>query len=58
MDPAPLEKFEMLEQIRALENGAKIRVVDACSTSISVDTADDLDRVRNLFATPGAASGS
>jgi CMP-2-keto-3-deoxyoctulosonic acid synthetase len=48
----------MLEQIRALENGAKIRVVDACSTSISVDTADDLDRVRNLFATPGAASGS
>lgn len=41
-----LEKFEMLEQLRALENGAKIKVVEAAESSIGVDTAEDLDKVR------------
>lgn len=43
-----LEQFEMLEQLRALENGAKIRVVDVDDTSVGVDTAEDLERVRSL----------
>jgi 3-deoxy-manno-octulosonate cytidylyltransferase (CMP-KDO synthetase) len=45
-----LEKWEMLEQIRALEHGAKIRVVEAVGSSIGVDTQEDLDRVREIFA--------
>jgi 3-deoxy-manno-octulosonate cytidylyltransferase (CMP-KDO synthetase) len=44
-----LEKFEMLEQLRALENGAKIRVVDTTSRSIGVDTEEDLMRVRAIL---------
>ena len=44
-----LEKIEMLEQLRALENGAKIIVVEAASSSIGVDTADDLERVRQIW---------
>ena len=44
-----LEKWEMLEQIRALEHGAKIRVVEAVGSSIGVDTEYDLDRVREML---------
>ena len=49
MPPTKLEKIEMLEQLRALENGAKIRVVEVDETSIGVDTADDLERVRKIL---------
>jgi 3-deoxy-manno-octulosonate cytidylyltransferase (CMP-KDO synthetase) len=44
-----LERYEMLEQLRALENGARIKVVEAADKSIGVDTQDDLDRVRALL---------
>ena len=44
-----LEKLEMLEQLRALENGAKIRVVDAAARSIGVDTEEDLELVRAIL---------
>ena len=40
-----LEKIEMLEQLRALEDGAKIRVVEAAGSSIGVDTQEDYERV-------------
>ena len=43
-----LERYEMLEQLRALEHGAKIRVVQAAGTSIGVDTEEDLNRVREI----------
>ncbi len=49
-----LERFEMLEQLRALENGAKIRVVDVTESSIGVDTEDDLERVRSILTTTEA----
>ena len=49
MPQTGLEKFEMLEQLRALENGAKIRVVDATSRSIGVDTEADLKLVRDIL---------
>jgi len=44
-----LEKFEGLEQLRALEHGVKIRVIKAAATSIGVDTQEDLDKVRGLI---------
>lgn len=46
---SPLENAEMLEQLRALENGAVIKVVEAAGESIGVDTEADLERVRKLF---------
>lgn len=49
MPQTGLEKFEMLEQLRALENGAKIRVVDTTSRSIGVDTDEDLKLVRAIL---------
>jgi 3-deoxy-manno-octulosonate cytidylyltransferase (CMP-KDO synthetase) len=44
-----LEKTEMLEQLRALENGAKIKVIEVEESSIGVDTFEDLERVRKLL---------
>jgi 3-deoxy-manno-octulosonate cytidylyltransferase (CMP-KDO synthetase) len=40
-----LEKIEALEQLRALAHGVKIKVIEACSTSIGVDTWVDLQKV-------------
>ena len=44
-----LEKTEMLEQLRMLENGMKIKVVETEHDSISVDTQDDLKRARTFY---------
>jgi 3-deoxy-manno-octulosonate cytidylyltransferase (CMP-KDO synthetase) len=40
-----LERIEALEQLRALAHGVKIKVIEACSTSIGVDTLVDLQKV-------------
>jgi 3-deoxy-manno-octulosonate cytidylyltransferase (CMP-KDO synthetase) len=42
------ERRESLEQLRALDRGVKIKVVEASSKSIGVDTLDDLEKVRAL----------
>ena len=44
-----LEQLEMLEQLRALENGARIKVVEVADGSIGVDTREDFERVREIL---------
>jgi len=41
-----LEKLEKLEQLRILENGYPIRVIETKYETIGVDTREDLDKVR------------
>jgi len=50
LEPTLLERTEKLEQLRALENGCPIRVVQVDYSPIGVDTPDDLARVRRLMA--------
>lgn len=45
-----LEREEGLEQLRVLEHGLKIRVVDTSYRGFGVDTPQDLERVRALVA--------
>ena len=48
----PLETVERLEQLRALENGFKIRVVETEYESLGVDTPEDWKHVAELFEKP------
>jgi 3-deoxy-manno-octulosonate cytidylyltransferase (CMP-KDO synthetase) len=45
---SPLECAEELEQLRALERGIRIRMIEVDSAPPEVDTAEDLERVRCL----------
>ena len=47
--PSRLEGIEKLEQLRALENGFRIKVVESEASAISVDTPEDLEKVRNII---------
>jgi 3-deoxy-manno-octulosonate cytidylyltransferase (CMP-KDO synthetase) len=47
--PGRLEQIEALEQLRALEHGIRIRVVETEYASAEVNTPEDLDRVRQQY---------
>ncbi len=50
LPPSPLEQREQLEQLRALENGMRIACVRMEHGPFGVDTAEDLERARDLLA--------
>jgi len=51
LEPAAIERFEALEQLRALWHGHRIAVaVTAHAPEAGVDTDEDLARVRRIFA--------
>jgi 3-deoxy-manno-octulosonate cytidylyltransferase (CMP-KDO synthetase) len=49
LQPTPLESLEKLEQLRILEYGYRMKAVETKHNSISVDTVEDLERVRQLM---------
>jgi 3-deoxy-manno-octulosonate cytidylyltransferase (CMP-KDO synthetase) len=49
LSPSPLEKLEKLEQLRFLDNGIDIAVVETPYDTIGVDTEEDLRRVEEYF---------
>ena len=57
LEVGPLEKAECLEQLRALENGYRIKVVETEYESLGVDTPDDLVRLNRLFETVAGRLG-
>ena len=48
-EPTPLEQIEGLEQLRVLENGQRIKVLESKFQGIGIDTQEDLDAINALF---------
>ncbi len=51
MESTRLEKIEKLEQLRALENGMKIKVKETFFETYGVDTPEDIERVEKCLST-------
>lgn len=51
LQPTPLEMAEKLEQLRAVENGYRIKVVETVHSCIGVDTPGDLEKVLEKLKT-------
>lgn len=49
LPPGDLERLEQLEQLRWLENGYRIRLVETEYDAVSVDVPADLDRVEKVL---------
>ena len=48
LKPTQNEKVEKLEQLRAIDNGMKIKVVIGRTKTISVDTKEDLEKINRI----------
>jgi 3-deoxy-manno-octulosonate cytidylyltransferase (CMP-KDO synthetase) len=55
LPPTPLERREGLEQLRALEHGVRIRVIDCEHAGFGVDTPEDLARAEALLSARASA---
>ena len=44
-----LEKAEMIEAIRFIENGIKIKILEVFNEYISIDTIEDLKRAKKIL---------
>ncbi len=55
LEPTTLEQVEALEQLRVLEHGFSIKMVQTQYDSIGVDTPEDLERVRRLLTAEARA---
>ena len=53
--PTTLEQIEGLEQLRALENGTRIKVLTTDFQGIGIDTQEDLDRANAVLLAQEAA---
>lgn len=51
MAPTALEETEALEQLRALENGCRIKVIETSRRFVGVDTPEDLAKVNEIYST-------
>ena len=49
MPQTPLEKTELLEQLRAIENGYKIRVKQTHHRSLEINTPEELERAQEFY---------
>jgi len=49
LPPSRLEKMECLEQLRALENGFKIKIIEVEKDTIGIDTSQDLARAKKYL---------
>jgi 3-deoxy-manno-octulosonate cytidylyltransferase (CMP-KDO synthetase) len=49
LPPSGLEKTECLEQLRVLEEGFRIKVIETKYDTVGVDTPEDLEKVRNYL---------
>lgn len=57
LQPSPIERYESLEQLRALWHGYKISVaVTTHPPAAGVDTAEDLEAMRKLYSTIESAA--
>jgi len=49
LPPAPLERREKLEQLRALEAGMRIDAAEVRTVPLGIDTPEDLERAREML---------
>jgi len=57
LDMGHLEKLEALEQLRALEHGYRIKVVETLHDSVEVDTEEEIERVRQIISEESKKGG-
>jgi 3-deoxy-manno-octulosonate cytidylyltransferase (CMP-KDO synthetase) len=50
MKPTPLEKLEKLEQLRALENGYRIKLTPVQYEPLCVDIPEDVQKIVEYLA--------